>query len=82
MNLNQLFEKPLFRTKITSANVKPKEALLGYFLGPFGAFISNAVFGAYLNRYYIRCTGVDGYKEIWSVFRSASHGFRSVRDYG
>lgn len=64
MNLNQLFEKPLFRTKITSANVKPKEALLGYFLGPFGAFISNAVFGAYLNRYYSDVLGWTDIKKF------------------
>lgn len=50
--VSELFHKPLVRTRITSANVKPKEALLGYFIGPFCAFISNAVFGAYLNRYY------------------------------
>ena len=46
------FDNPLFRTKITSANVKTKEMLLGYFIGPFCAFISNAIFGSYLNRYY------------------------------
>lgn len=52
MKTDTWFEHPLFRTKITSANVKPKEMLLGYFIGPFCAFISNAIFGAYLNRYY------------------------------
>jgi glycoside/pentoside/hexuronide:cation symporter, GPH family len=52
MDTSKFFNNPLVRTKITSANVKTKEMLLGYFLGPFGAFISNAIFGAYLNRYY------------------------------
>lgn len=52
MEKNQFFDNPLMRTKITSANVKPKEMILGYFLGAFCAFISNAIFGAYLNRYY------------------------------
>lgn len=52
MKESKFFENPLVRTKITSANVKPKEMLLGYFIGPFCAFISNAIFGAYLNRYY------------------------------
>lgn len=47
-----LFQNPLLRTKITSANVKPPEMILGYFLGPFCALISNAIFGSYLNRYY------------------------------
>lgn len=46
------FDNPLIRTKITSANVKPKEAIIGYYLGPLCAFISNAIFGAYLIKYY------------------------------
>lgn len=52
MQINKFFDNPLMRTKITSANVKPREMLMGYFLGPFCALISNAIFGAYLNRYY------------------------------
>mgnify|MGYP007003973737 FL=1 len=32
MEKNQFFDNPLMRTKITSANVKPKEMILGYFL--------------------------------------------------
>lgn len=52
MGKDSFFENPLVRTKITSAEVKPKEMALGYFLGPFCALISNAIFGAYLNRYY------------------------------
>ncbi len=35
MEKNQFFDNPLMRTKITSANVKPKEMILGYFLGRF-----------------------------------------------
>ncbi len=49
---NKFFESPIAKTKITSANVMPKEMILGYFIGPFLAFISNAIFGSYLNRYY------------------------------
>ena len=52
MEKKNFFDNPLFRTKITSANVKPKEMLLGYFIAPFCALISNAIFGSYLNRYY------------------------------
>lgn len=52
MKTGNFFENPLMRTKITSANVKTREMLLGYLIGPFCAFISNAVFGSYLNRYY------------------------------
>ncbi|MCR4674091.1 MAG: MFS transporter, partial [Lachnospiraceae bacterium] len=46
------FEKPIFRTRIKSAAVKPNEMLIGYFLAPFMALISNAIFASYLNRYY------------------------------
>jgi len=52
MNMSKFFDKPFVQTKITSANVKSKEMFLGYFIGPFCAFISNAIFGSYLNRYY------------------------------
>lgn len=49
---------PFPGTRITSANVKKKEAILGYFLGPFIAFISNAILGSYLNRYYTDVIGL------------------------
>lgn len=51
MNMKWI-EAPVFKTRITSANVKPTEMLLGYLIGPFCALISNAIFGSYLNRYY------------------------------
>lgn len=50
--MEKFFQQPLVKTKITSANVKLPEMALGYFIGPLCAFISNAIFGAYLNRYY------------------------------
>lgn len=52
MHFNRFFDSSFARTKITSAKVKQKELLLGYFVGPFLALLSNAIFGAYLNRYY------------------------------
>lgn len=52
MRFSKFFDNPLVKTKITSANVKPPEMILGYLLGPFCALISNATFGSYLNRYY------------------------------
>ncbi len=47
-----LFDKPLFSTKIKSANVKFKEMLFGYFLGPFGALLASGIFTSFLNRYW------------------------------
>lgn len=52
MKKTSLFDNPLVRTRITSANVKMKESMLGYLAGPLCALISNAVFASYLNRYY------------------------------
>ena len=47
-----LFEKPLLSTKIKSANVKLREMLFGYFLGPFGALLASGIFTSFLNRYW------------------------------
>lgn len=52
MSFSKFFDNPFVKTKITSADVKPPEMILGYLLGPFGALISNATFASYLNRYY------------------------------
>lgn len=55
METNQkksIFEGALLQTKVRSANVKTQELAIGYFVGPFFAIISNAIFGSYLNRYY------------------------------
>ncbi len=49
---SKFFDNPALRTKITSANVKPKEMLVGYFLAPMLAMLANSIFGAYLSRYY------------------------------
>ena len=47
-----MLEKILPKTKVKTDEVKLTEMALGYFVGPFAAFISNAIFGSYLNRYY------------------------------
>ncbi len=47
-----IFENPLFSTKIKSANVKLRETLFGYFLGPFGALLASGIFTSFLNRYW------------------------------
>ena len=65
MKLNNIVEKPVFRTKIKSSSVKAQEMLLGYFLAPFCSMISNAIFGSYLNRYYADIIG-------WTAFGAFS----------
>ncbi len=55
--MNQKFEKLLLPTRIKSSNVKIQEMLLGYLAAPFCAMIANAIFGSYLNRYYVDVLG-------------------------
>ena len=45
-------EKPVFKTRIKSSEVKIPEMIIGYFLAPFCAMFANSIFGAYLNRYF------------------------------
>ena len=54
----KLFERPVFQTKITSANIKTKEMLLGYILGPLGGLITSQVFIVYLNTYWTDVLGL------------------------
>lgn len=57
MNLKKIVEKPIFRTRIREQDVKIKEMALGYLVAPFCAMVSNAIFAAYLNRYYVDVIG-------------------------
>ena len=55
--LKKIVEKPAFHTKISSDEVRLQEIALGYFLAPFCAMLANAIFGAYLTRYYADVLG-------------------------
>lgn len=50
--MNQFFNKTLLDSRIESTAVTPSEKVIGYFIGPFLALISNAILASYLNRYY------------------------------
>ncbi len=59
-----IFENPILSTKIKSANAKLfPEALVGYFLGPTLAMLSNSVLSNYLNKYL---TDVLGLGNSWA----------------
>lgn len=64
----KFFDNPFTRTKIKSANVKFTEMGLGYFVGPFLAFISNAIFGSYLNQYFNNVLGMTAYNYNFAVW--------------
>lgn len=55
-----IFSLPIFKTRITTANVTLKEMALGYLIGPFGVLILSASLAAFLNRFYTDCLGLSG----------------------
>lgn len=50
--MRAIFDNPILSTKVKVEDVKLKEMMFGYFLGPFCAMISNSIFSSYLSRYY------------------------------
>ena len=58
MKIAKIAEKPIFKTKITSTNVKLQEMAIGYFLAPLVAMLANSIFSAYLTRYYADVLGL------------------------
>lgn len=63
----KLFKNPVFQSRITTARVNKKELLLGYFIGPFLALISNTLFGSYLNQYFNNVLGMTAYHYDFAV---------------
>ena len=60
-------DNPIFNTKVKSANVKWKEMLFGYLIGPIGGLVTSQIFAVYLNTYW---TDVLGLGENYSLFLS------------
>lgn len=52
-----LRDRLLPKTLISSQEVRVPEMALGYLVAPFCAMVANAVFGSYLNRYYVDVLG-------------------------
>ena len=57
-----IFENPFLSTKIKSANAKIfPEGVLGYFLGPTLALLTNSVLSGYLNAYMTNVLNITGW---------------------
>ncbi len=55
-------EKPLFKSKIRSANVKLfPEGVLGYLVGPTLALLANSIISGYINRYMSDVMGINAW---------------------
>lgn len=63
----RFFDNRITKTRINSTDVKLVEMGLGYFVGPFLAMISNAIFGTYLNQYFNNVLGMSNYNAIFAV---------------
>lgn len=59
---NKLIDRPVFASRITSADTTAKERWFGYLLGPAGALLLNAVLATYLNVFY---TDVLNLTPLW-----------------
>lgn len=59
--MKKLLDNKFFSSRIKSPNVKWNEILIGYFLGPCGAYLLNALFANYLNIYYTDVLNLTGY---------------------
>ena len=75
--LKKIVEQPAFHTKISSDEIRLPEIALGYFLAPFCAMLTNAIFGAYLTRYYADVLGwtkhaFGAFAALLPIVRSAS----------
>ena len=74
--LKEFADKYLFKTGIKEDEITMREIIVGYFLAPFCAVLANAVFSAYLARYY---ADVLGWTEIASgAFAAALPIFSAV----
>ena len=59
--MTKLFAKPLFDSKIKSANTEGKEKVWGYFVGPmFMCMAYYGIAGTYLTQFYTDVLGLSG----------------------
>ncbi len=63
-----IFENPILSTKIKSANTKLfPEAIIGYFLGPTLAMLSNSVLSSYLNKYFTDVLNLNSWASLFNM---------------
>lgn len=63
--LANAFSGKFWDSRITSANVRPKEMWLGYVLGPFGVMMMYSVVNSYYNQYLTDIMGFTASKGAW-----------------
>ena len=63
--LEGAFKSQFWNTRITSANVKKPERLLGYVAGPFGVMLLQSIVNSYFNQYLTDVLGFTVSKGLW-----------------
>ncbi len=63
--LNNAFKSDFWNSRITSANVKTSERLLGYVAGPFGVMLLQSIVNSYFNQYLTDVMGFTVSKGLW-----------------
>lgn len=63
-----IFEKPVLKTRIRSANVKLPEVVFGYLIGPFGAMLAGGIFSSFLNKYWTEVLFADQLTDTVNTF--------------
>jgi len=63
--LANAFKGEMWNSRITSANVRPKEMWLGYVFGPFGIMMMYSVVNSYYNQYLTDIMGFTVSKGAW-----------------
>ena len=58
-NKNELWNSPLLRSQVKSADVRPPEMLFGYLIGPFGALLASGIFTSQLQNYLTNVLKLD-----------------------
>ncbi|MBO6158488.1 MAG: MFS transporter [Firmicutes bacterium] len=63
--LANAFKIDKWNSKITTANVSPKEMWLGYVLGPYGMLVVQSIVNSYYNQYMTDVLGFTAERAMW-----------------
>ena len=63
--LANAFKSDKWNSKITTANVSPKEMWLGYVLGPYGMLVVQSIVNSYYNQYMTDVLGFTAERAMW-----------------
>ena len=63
--LGNVFRSDKWNSRITTANVTPKEMWLGYVIGPYGMLVVQSIVNSYYNQYMTDVLGFTAERAMW-----------------